>query len=159
MTFGGAPGPSLWGVISETMADLGNSLLRNPFWDHTQLNDPITKDLEDPRPLDESVPFHPVTEISVPVPLDINGKIDIYIDDFIGIAPDVADTVSKVNQAIPLVIHSIARPINPSDPIPRKDIISMKKYKAEERMEETKVVLGWLLNTCTLTISLPSDKH
>ena len=159
MTFGGAPCPSLWGVISETMADLGNSLLRNPFWDHTQLNDPITMDLEDPLPLDESVPFHPAAKISVPVPLDINGKIDIYIDDFIGIAPDVANTVSKVSQAIPLAIHSIARPINPSDPIPRKDIISTKKYKAEGRMEETKVVLGWLLNTRTLTISLPSDKH
>ena len=26
-------------------------------------------------------------------------------------------------------------------------------------MEETKVVLGWLLNSHTLTISLPLDKH
>ncbi len=49
--------------------------------------------------------------------------------------------------------------MDPSDPIPRKDIISMKKYKAEGRMEETKVVLGWLLNTRSLTISLPADKH
>lgn len=36
MKFGGAPCSSLWGVIYETMADLGNSLLWNPFWDHSQ---------------------------------------------------------------------------------------------------------------------------
>jgi hypothetical protein len=64
-----------------------------------------------------------------------------------------------VAQAIPLAIHSIARPVIPSDPIPRKDIISIKKYRAEGRLGETKIILGWSINTRSLTISLPTEKH
>ncbi len=59
----------------------------------------------------------------------------MYIDDFIGIVPAVDGPVSKVSQAIPSSIHSIDRPVDSSDPIPRKDIISMKKYKAKGHME------------------------
>jgi hypothetical protein len=49
--------------------------------------------------------------------------------------------------------------LDPDDRIPRKDIISLKKYAAKGRMEETKLVLGWLLNSRSLEISLPADKH
>ncbi len=80
----------------------------------------ITKELYDPLPLPDSIPFHPAAAFSVPVPLDNKGKINMYIDDFIGIAPDVDDTVSKVSQAIPTVIRSLAYPLDSSDPIPRK---------------------------------------
>jgi hypothetical protein len=89
----------------------------------------------------------------------MNGKIDIFIDDFIGASPDIGDTVSRVMKAIPLAIHSIACPVDPSDPIPRKDIVSLKKYKAESRMEESKIILGWLVNTRSLSIALPAKKH
>jgi hypothetical protein len=126
MTFGGAPCPSIWGVISETMADLGNSLLQNPFWDHSKLFDTIMDSLEDPLSLPDDIPFHQAARLSVPVPLYENGKIDIYIDDFIGVAPGVGDTVSRVAQAIPLAIHSIARPVILSNPIPRKTSFLLK---------------------------------
>jgi hypothetical protein len=51
------------------------------------------------------------------------GKAVIYLDDTIGVAPDIGDSVLRVSFAIPLAIHTIARPINPKDSIPRKDII------------------------------------
>jgi hypothetical protein len=159
MTFGGAPCPLLWGVISETMADLGNSLLRNTFWDPSKLFVTITDAPNDPLPLPADIPFHHAADLSVPVPVDMNGKIDIFIDDFIGVAPDIGDTVSRVMKAIPLAIHSVARPVESSDPIPRKDIVSLKKFKAESRMEESKIILGWLVNTRSLSIALPVEKH
>ncbi|MFN9982272.1 MAG: hypothetical protein ACK53Y_20260, partial [bacterium] len=59
----------------------------------------------------------------------------------------------------PLAIHSIARPVEPTDDIPRVDIISTKKLQAEGTFEEVKIVLGWQLNTRSLLISLPRDKH
>jgi len=43
--------------------------------------------------------------------------------------------------------------------IPRVDIISSKKLQAEGTFEEVKIVLGWIVNTRSLLISLPSDKH
>jgi hypothetical protein len=37
MRFGGEPCPALWGVISESLADLANSLLYKTSWDHLLL--------------------------------------------------------------------------------------------------------------------------
>jgi len=49
-----------------------------------------------------------------------------------------------MTQVIPLAIRTLARPLNASDVIPRKDIILLKKFKAEGRLEEVKKVLGWI---------------
>ncbi len=56
--------------------------------------------------------------------------------------PDIDDNVSRVNKSIPLAIHSLAHPLDASDALPCKDIISLKKLSAEGQMEETKVILG-----------------
>jgi hypothetical protein len=69
------------------------------------------------------------------------------------------DNAYRVNAAIPLAIHSISRPLNKNDPIPRTETISLKIFKAKGRMEEVKKILGWIVNTRSLTIALPPDKH
>jgi len=158
MTFGGAPCPSIWGVISETITDIGNSLLQNKFWIHSDLFDPISDQIDVPLSLPDSVPFHQSRELSVKVPDNDKGKVDIYIDDSIGVAPDIADAPSRVIRAIPLAIRILARPNSDTDVIPRKDIISLKKLRAEGQLSEIKTVLGWELNTRRLLISLPSHK-
>jgi hypothetical protein len=86
------------------------------------------------------------------------GKVDIYIDDTIGVAPDIRDVPMRVSRAIPLTIRTLARPASNQDFLPRKDIISLKKLKVEGRLEETKLVLGWQINTRSLQISLPDSK-
>jgi hypothetical protein len=88
-------------------------------------------DLETPLCLPDSIPFHPAKEIAVSLPPNDLGKVDIYIDDSIGITPDLQNNSLRVSRAIPLAIRTFARPSDPSDIIPRKDIISTKKYKAE----------------------------
>jgi len=128
MTFGGAPCPSIWGVISETITDIGNSLLQNKFWIHSDLFDPISDQIDVPLSLPDSVPFHQSRELSVKVPDNDKGKVDIYIDDSIGVAPDIADAPSRVIRAIPLAIRTLARPNSDTDVIPRKDINSSPAY-------------------------------
>jgi hypothetical protein len=59
---------------------------------------------------------------------------------------------------LPLTIHTIARPTVSLDIIPRKDIISMKKFKAEGQLEEVNTILGWVLNTRSPRLSLPAEK-
>jgi hypothetical protein len=159
MTFGGAPCPALWGIISETITDVCNSLISNTTWNHEEFHDTMSDSLHPPLSLPESIKFEPALPIAVEIPINDLGKVDIYIDDTIGITPDFNDNTSRVSKAIPLAIHSLSRPLDPLDTIPRKDIISRKKYAAEGRMEETKLVLGWLLNSRSLSISLPSDKY
>jgi hypothetical protein len=158
MTFGGAPCPSIWGVISEVTTDLGNSLLQNNYWDHSVIYDSISDQIDEPNSLSELFPFCQSKELSVEIPANNRGKIDIYIDDLIGIAPDIADSPIRVIRAIPLAICTIFRPHSSFDVIPRKDIISIKKLRAKGQLSETKTVLGWNLNTRSLLISLPEHK-
>jgi hypothetical protein len=158
MTFGGAPCPSIWGVISETITDIGNALLQNECWIHSELYDPISDKLDSPLSLPDSIPFCRARELSVSVPPNDKGKIDIYIDDSIGVAPDIDDAPIRVIRAIPLAIRSVSRPNSDLDVVPRKDIISLKKPCAEGQLCEVKKVLGWVINTRSLTIALPEHK-
>jgi hypothetical protein len=127
--------------------DVGNVILRNPFWDHKQLFDPISNQIEKPLSLPDDEPFHTAKDLSVVLPRNDSGYVDIYIDNNIGITPDIGDNTLRLSRAIPLAIRTLSRPINSSDILPHKDIISMKKYSAEGRLEESKKVLGWILNT------------
>lgn len=116
ITFGGWPCPSLWGIISDTIADLSNTLIQNTHWNHRTLFDQLSNTLDKPLALPESIPFHQAKHLSVNIPINDIGKVNIY------------------SSAIPFVIHSMARPTNLSGKIPRKDIISLKKFLAEGRM-------------------------
>lgn len=141
------------------LADLSNTIIHLESWDHEYLHDRISDNLDIPLSLTDSTPFHMAKELAVTILPDDLGKDDIYIDNSIGITPDLHDNTKRVSRAIPLVIHTLSRPLSSSDVIHRKDIISMKKYAAEGRMEEQKTVLGWIINTRTLRISLPPHKH
>jgi hypothetical protein len=149
----------MWGYISDTLADLCNAILQCKDWDHKSLYDPISNSVPPPNPLPDNIPFHESKELFVKLPVNDIGKVDIYIDDTIAITPDFPDNTDRMIAAVPLAIRSLARPLDPNDEIPRNDIISIKKFKAEARLEETKLVLGWILNTRSLQISLPLDKH
>jgi hypothetical protein len=130
LTFGGSPCPSIWGLISETIIDICNAFIINKFWDH-KIFDPISNHLLEMIYLPDSTPFHPAKELSVKLPKNDMGLADIYINDSIGVALDIDPYPSRVNKAIALAIHSLARPIDPLDPIPRNPIISQKKLLAD----------------------------
>ncbi len=98
MTLGGTLCPSLWGYIAETLADEYNTLLQN--WDHISLLDPMPKEVDSPQSLPDSLPFHPALPLSVEVPTNDIGKVDIFLDNSIGITLEINDNAIKVNQAI-----------------------------------------------------------
>jgi hypothetical protein len=59
---------SLWGIISETLADLSNNLIHNLHWNHNDLYDNISEHLDQPLSLPDSLPFHPAKERAVILP-------------------------------------------------------------------------------------------
>jgi hypothetical protein len=97
-------------------------------------------------------------EMSVSIPTNNIGKIDLYLDDNIAIALGEGDNALRVSNALITAVRTVSRPLDDKDQIPRKDIISLKKFIAEGTPSETKIVLGWLLNTRTLRISLTEHK-
>lgn len=158
MTFGGAPCPPLWGHISGTIADLSNALIQDTSWDPGTLSDTLIDSLHHPSPPPIGIPFMQSKPMIIEIPKNDNGKTDVYIDDFINVTPDVSENCRRTSAATILAIRSLSRPLDNSDPIPRKDIISLKKFIAEGSLKETKTILGWRINSRSLVISLPPEK-
>jgi hypothetical protein len=127
MTFRGSPCPVMWGYIAEILANRCNSIVQNMKWDHTCLFDILSLEVDTPLSLPEDLEFCPLMQLLIKVPENDLGKMDIYIDDSVGIIPDINNNATRMDQTIPLIIHALARPLDESDQLPRKDIISLKK--------------------------------
>jgi hypothetical protein len=87
------------------------------------------------------------------LPDNLGGYIDIYIDDNLGVTPDIGDNTTRLSRVLPLTIHIIAHPTDTLDILPRKDINSMKKIKEEGQLEDVKTVLKWVLKNRSLRLS------
>jgi hypothetical protein len=157
-TFGRLPCPLLWGIISDILTDICNTLLECKNWNHTSLYDSISESIKPPNHLPDNIPFHKAKEFSIEIPTNDTGKVDIYINDTIAITPVFPRNIERMNAAVPLAIRTLSQPLNPDDEILRKDIISLKKFQAEACPEEVKTILGWIINTRSLTIALPDNK-
>ena len=159
--------PPLFCAATETVADVTNRCLLR----HAQA---------DPHPLDAlaaSRPHtsvtHPMVEtsaIAVPVPATPDphlnpasrrplAYIDVYIDDFIGAAQGTKATRDNVRRVLLHNIDGVFRPLQPNDHPARKEPISVKKLQHGDAAWSTeKEVLGWLLNTDSLTLRLPHHR-
>jgi hypothetical protein len=134
MTFGGSPCPTMWGYISETITDVCNTLIQCKNWDYMSLYDEISDSIPDPVSRPQETPFKSARDLSVYIPENNLGKVDVYIDDNIAVVPDIKDNTKRVIQALPLAIHSLARLTDPSDDVPRLDIMSAKETKSRRHL-------------------------
>ena len=158
LTFGGAPGPFEWGVISESICDLANALLHDDDWNPSTLSAPSS--VPPKKLLSNDIPFGIGKELIVDLPVDPRGKIDCYIDDTVGITVDLPDTdnIQRMECASLLAIHATSRPIHQQEPLPRDEMAARQKLFAEGALEEQKIILGWLFDFRRLTIALPENK-
>jgi hypothetical protein len=161
LTFGAAPCPYEWGVISETIYDLANELLKCEDWEPKNLHASVQKDIPPWQYLDDDIPFGIGRELIVDIPTDPRGYADGYIDDTTALTVNLTGTqnAEQLEAAIPLAIEIAAHPNDANKPIPHKKIVAEDKLKAEGGLSEMKVILGWLFNFRTLTVFLPDHKH
>ncbi len=161
LTFGGTPCPFEWGIMSETICDLANELLKCDDWDPHTLHASVQADIPKRDCLKDNVPFAIGQELIVDVPINSCSFADMYINDTTGLTVDLPGTLNanRLEAAIPLVIEVAAWPNNVNEPIPRKPMVAQEKLKAEGGLAELKLILGWLFNFRALTMSLPEHKH
>ena len=110
-----------------------------------------------PRLLQESlspVPACPICIDPAPAPF---GQADGYIDDLISVCPSHDNNATSITFAVPIVLEVISRIVSSKD-LPCSHLVSDKKLKAEGCPYECQIMLGWCLNTRSLTISLPDHK-
>ena len=158
LPFGVANGPSDYSIVSETIFDLTNDILRDETWNPDEIHSPLQTQCEtatshhspttpfaEADPLMVSVPFHPAAA-------------DGYINDIITVMLDISDWVKRGQNAALLAIHTVFRPTQADDPIPRDDATSIRKLKGEGTPDEAKIVLGWIIDTRLFRIYLPKEK-
>ena len=156
LTFGGSPNPSRWSDLSELVCDLGNDMVRSS-WDPKKFHSPHEAKLpEEPKFLPDDVPFAPAKPMAIPDFEDTEPRADIFIDDLIN--GFLEQDLEKGRAILPYLLHLVGRPVHPDEPLPRDDLLSLKKFLAEATPAEKQIVLGWLLDTRRLRLSLPPDK-
>ena len=163
LTFGSSFSPAEWCIVIETITDLALDIANNPLWCHNTTVTSWLKSSDIPKPilLPNNIPFAPALPCDVSVLLPRYGHFDSFVDDIIGICLHIGNNATKTVNAILLSIHLLARPftIMATQIIPHNYIISAKKWLAEGTQEETKTILGWLVDSRRLIVQLPPDKY
>jgi hypothetical protein len=164
LTFGGRPAPPDFSCISDTASDIANDLVVDPSWDPTTLCSPHQPKMP-PVPPNHHPPSelpHPGQPLLFDFPVEESerdAKFDNYIDDELGAAADIDDAILRLAAAGPLALHVLGRPLSDDESILRDDVLSLKKFFAEALPEESKIMLGWLIDAWNLTVALPQDKY
>ena len=86
--------------------------------------------------------------------------VDIYMDDFLGLAQGHPGLRERVRSTIFHSIDDILRPNSPTDNAHRNEPISLSKLaKGDAKWATRKVLLGWIVDTVAETIELPEHRR
>jgi hypothetical protein len=158
LPFGGSPCPSDFCVVSDIITDTINDLMSNPAWDPQEVASNYVTKIPRAKPLPPDIPFATGRKLSVPLPDDDHASADCFIDDIITSAVDINDNLQRITAAPCTVIHALAHSAAGDTHISRQNMIADDKNEAEGGPEESKICLGWILDTRRLLIILPDHK-
>lgn len=160
LPFGSSPAPSLFSVVSDAIGDVAQDLICDESWDPFSLCSQFEWTSFDPSYEDPSIPFSKADPLSVDIPYR-KFVTDNYIDDLFqaGIILENNDCLKRLQEAVPLVLDAIFRPVLKDDDCLRNPIISETKHIAEGRIAEVKPILGWIINTRQFRVYLDKHKH
>ena len=86
--------------------------------------------------------------------------VDIYMDDFLGLAQGHPGLRERVRSTIFESIDDVLRPNAPTDSAHRNEPISLSKLaKGDAKWATRKVLLGWIVDTVAETIELPEHRR
>jgi hypothetical protein len=79
--------------------------------------------------------------------------VDVFVDDFVGLAQKHKQ---RVHCTLLEAVNEVFHPLSPADPPTRQEPVSVKKLlEGDGSWSTIKLVLGWILDTESLTIRLP----
>ena len=156
LPFGSSPAPSFFSIISDAIGDVAQDLSLDPHWDPATLKSPYPIDTT-PTSEPPSVGIGKADSLAVKLP-DRDIVLDNFIDDSFNAGIDQGDIPLRLAHSVPLILYSIFRPINKEDADPRNPIINFTKHAAEGKLEERKVVLGWLIDSRRFRVFLTPEK-
>ena len=155
LPMGWTESPPAFSAATETIADIANNMLESsltmppphPLEGIASTQVPVTPSEPDCYPIKEAGPLRP--------PL---AYVDVYLDDFIKAVQGWYNAL-RTRRTLFHCVDSIFRPNGPNDKW-RKEPNSIKKLLQGDAFWSTqKVILGWLIDTVAMTISLPIHRQ
>ena len=148
--------PPQFCAVTETMADLANTALREK---NHRLRTPhrLNQVSESTVPgLDSTISGH--LDINHNQVVEYKGAlayIDIFVDDLLGITQGNKDRQEEVKRALLHSLVDVLRPLSPTDLTTCQDPASLKKMKQGDSTWETqKILLGWVIDSVRENIHL-----
>ena len=161
LSFGGSPNPPTFCEFSEMLTDLANELLRAKI-EPSDIRSPTVREehLSPVTTYGDDDAFASAIPPAVEVPIHQTAMVDCFVDDLVLAFLSTPGNLRRACHAVPLAVHVMSRPHGgDEEPVKRRQLLEPSKLVAEGRPTEVLVVLGWLLDTRRLLISLPEDKH
>jgi hypothetical protein len=157
--------PHLFTAATETEADLANTKLQSRQGSMPHRLDVLSETpiVPEPHPLVSTVgpetlalPSGTRFHSSKPDPVK---SWDVYVDDFIGMVQGNYKHRHHVKQSLLSSLDEFLRRVYGQDNVHRQEPASVKKMlKGDATWATRKVVLGWILDTCKMTIQLPPHR-
>lgn len=162
--------PPVFGTVTETIADLANQRIQDPSFRPPEHHlDVMSESIPPPDPLASDTPIAapsmspnlnstvelPVSrrDPSLPKPTKRLGYVDICVDDFMALAQDRLNKRRVRRRTLLQAIDQVFRPLETDDPTTRRELKKLQKGDCSQG--KIKVILGWIINTATMTIHLP----
>ena len=155
LPMGWTESPSAFSAMTETIADLINQDLASssmmpaphPLESKASTYVPIVPSAPDPFPLKEAGPLRPKL-----------AYVDVYVDDFVKLAQGWLNAL-RVRRHTFHNIDKVFRPNDAGDKNRKQPISESKLGKGDDNWSTQKVILGWLIDTVAMTISLPPHRQ
>ena len=147
--------------MSDCIVDLAIALSQCPNWSPALMPSSYAHVLKKPVQLPDDVPFAQARPSLVQPPVPEAGTADGFMDDVsaANVVEDRNARADRLAQAVLLAMEVLGRPNSEFEPLLRDVLLSLEKAEAEGTPNELLIVLGWLLDTRRLRISLPEDKY
>ena len=181
LPMGWTESPPYFCAVTETIADLANERIlkwRNPIRHNLEpkastppenatgapqtLITPPVKACPTRPMVDTPAPPRPTTtpwlrdpSLTIRNPR-ILSQIDVFVDDFLGAAQGSKRRLNRVRRILMHAIDDVFRPVDGQDPSHRRAPISISKLmKGDACWTTVKTMLGWILDSVAMTLTLP----
>ena len=161
LPMGWVESPPYFTVLTETACDRANDMLSARH--HPRLNKAHRLEAVAATPPDDASTSSLPGVTIPPSTLQGGGRppvaaVDVYVDDFLLMA-QTQHQKQKVMCATLSAIDEVMRPVSSADPVHRTEPASVKKMlKGDACWSTQKRILGWDVDTTSLTLHLPSHR-
>jgi hypothetical protein len=152
-------------AATETVADLANNKLQSRQASMPHRLDVLSENhiVPEPHPLVSTsgpetlaLPSGTWFHSSKPVPVK---SWDVDVDDFVGMVQGNYKHRQHMKRSLLSSLDEVLRRVDGQDNVHRQEPASVKKMlKGDATWATRKVVLGWMLSTCAMTIQLPPHR-